>query len=92
MDRLLLSAHSANFVTFAFVFVSDEIFSARLYTPLHLLRPGAIAPSAPVSYATGRSRGNLRDLSRAVGVDVARGISSYHIISEIYSAPITKRT
>ena len=58
-----------------------KYFRPGCIRPFACCAPGAIAPSAPVSYATGRSRGNLRDLSRAVGVDVARGISSYHIIS-----------
>jgi len=58
-DRLLL-AHSVNFITLTFVFVSHKIFSARLYIApsSRLLRVGATAflcPPPYSTYATGQS-------------------------------------
>jgi len=48
----LLLARSANFIMHTFVFVSHEIFLARLFCTPRLLCPEATAPAAALSYVT----------------------------------------
>jgi len=50
--KLLVLSHSGNYIKFIFMVVSHKIFLVRLFAPPCLLRPGAIAPSAPLCYAT----------------------------------------